>query len=395
MSNVSEFIHSLWSLPDKLGGLQEPIGLFSSDDGDGLAATYLMTVLLDTLGKDYRVVILDKAYPEIAREMVDVFGSAVFIDIGGPFHVYIPEEMRESVVIIDDHMGVVKPPPEITYFNPYSAGLSEENPLSTSIMVYTALEKVVESPGRYAGAAILGLGEMGARPRGYVSRVIAQGYDKGVIRRERKSVKIRLGGVYREYKSLFRDITLVSMMGYYDDLGFEIIASFRYGGLDELLKKTKEYEEARKKMFNEMFRLMDSGEMVLHKKYIQWIEDYKSIFHGVSPRIFDKYMSTLSRYGRYFDPNKYILGITSRDSYVPGWGALGERWLNIPIRATKKVETLIGLKRKQPINALAEASAYRVKGLGYGYPTQGSAVIPQERVKEFLDFFNELAGEEY
>ncbi len=394
MSQLSTFVGKLWRMYEKVESLEEPIGLYVNDDGDGLAAGYLISILLERLGKDYKIIVLDKAYPEIISKVPGRHGSAIFLDVGGPFFIYIPKHYRESVIVFDDHMGIANPPREMVYINPYKEGVAEDNSFSTSVMAYLVIEKVVEDPGRYVSAALLGLGESGSRPRGFINRLVAQGVDSRVVRREGRSIKISLGGVYREYKSLFRDVTLASMMGYYNDVGIDVIAAFRYGGLEEILSMVKRYSEERKHLFKEMFSLMDTGEMVLHKRHIQWVEDYKSLFEGVSTRIFDKFMSTASRYGRYFDPNKYILGVTKRGRYVSGFGLLEEDWLSIPIRATRKVETLIGLGRMQPINALAEASAYRVMGLGYGYRTQGSVVVTMDRFKEFLSFIDDLAGGE-
>ncbi|GEM_PF-1030871 len=385
ISNVNETFKSI-------RGLREPISIVSSDDGDGLASTYLMSVLLDELGKAYNIIIVDRVYPELPMKLFERFESIIFLDLGGPYHVYIDEDRFRDIVIIDHHRESVRIPRDINYLNPVMMGFDERDTPSTSVIVYYMVRNVIKKFYRYAWAAILGMGEIPSELGELAWRALVEGIKAGVIKKVRRSYRLLVDGFQREFRSLYRDITLVSSMGYFDDLGLDIVGWMRYGGLEEIRRYIDGYRVKRKKLFDDMKSLFDSGDMVLEKFYIQWFEDYKKLFYNVSPRVFSSFSTTISMYGRYFNPNKYILGVTERNPYIPGYGNLVRRWSIVSIRTTKKIEFLIGVGKAQPVYALAEASAFRFGGLGYGYRHLGSAVVEKDKVNNFLNFFDSLAS---
>ncbi len=387
---VRRFVGLAREMGGHLLGLEEPVAIVSSDDADGLSAAFLTTLLMEEGGREYGVVVVDKAYPELVKSIGKLYSSAVFLDLGGPFYKYWGEEELERYVVVDDHMEAIKPPQGLAYLNPHREGVREPTP--SSVMAYLMALDHVKNIRRYAWAALLGLGESGAIPTGYLGLVLTHAVSAGVVEKRGKSLRLRIHDVVREYKSLYKDLTLVSTMGYFDEAGLDIIASMKFGGMRDVLSRVEGYRERRKKLFDEMFSLMDTGEMVFHGRSVQWVEDYKGLFYNYSPRVFDTYMSTLSMYARYFDPRKYILGITNRNPYIPGYGMLSSDWASIPIRTSRKLAFRIRVGSAQPVFALAEASAFPLGGLGYGYDVIGSVVVEASRVREFIRLFDDLAG---
>ncbi len=389
---IRRYLEELERLSLAIKNLDSPVCIVSSDDADGLASAYLFTVILDSVGRDYRIVVLDKVYPEIVERLSEQYPSIVFLDLGGPFFKYIEEDMYNSIVIIDHHMEAATPPKDIIYVNPLKLGFKDESVPSTSVTIYFLMRSLVEKYYQYSWAALLGMGEIPGEPGELAWRALIEGVKTGVIRRVRKSYRVKIHGYEREFKSLYRELTLVSTMGYYDDMGLEIIGWMRYGGMESLRDYVERFKEARKDMYDKMFRRFESGEMVFEKEFIQWFEDFDNLFYNVSPRVFDTFASTISMYGRYFDPRKYILGLGVRNPYIPGYGYLSQDWMVVPIRVTRKLEFRIGIGLSQPVYVLAEAAAFASGGLGYGYKTLGSAVVPLNKRDHFLNIFDSLAS---
>lgn len=387
---IRSYLDELKRLSEVIRGLDPPVCIVSSDDADGLSSTYLLTVILDSVDKEYRIIILDKVYPELIDRLN--YPSLIFLDLGGPFFKYIDEDMYGSTVIIDHHMEAIKPPEMLTYINPLNFGFKDDSPPSTSVTIYFLMKDFVERRYQYSWAALIGVGEIPGEPSELAWRALIEGVKSGVIKRIRKSYRVRVHGYEREYKALYKELTMVSTMGYYDDMGLEIVGWMRYGGMEDIRRYVDRFREARKEIYEKMFRRFEGGEMVFEKEYIQWFEDVDNLFYNVSSRVFDTFSSTISMYGRYFNNRKYILGIAYRNPYIPGYGYLSSEWLNIPIRVTRKLEFRIGIGISQPVYVLAEASAYASGGLGYGYKTLGSAVIPANKRDQFLNIFDSLAS---
>ena len=389
---IRSFLEMVDNVSDKIRDLRDPIYLVSSDDGDGLASAYLFSIILDELGKEYQIMIVDKVYPEFIDGIYNNCSSSIFLDLGGPFYKFMNEDLLPNTVIIDHHREAASIPSGLTYLNPLKLGFNEDSTPSTSVISYFIMKKIVDKHYRYAWAGLLGSGEVPREPSELAWRVLVEGIKTGVIRKKGKSYRGVVQGYEREFRSLYKDITLVSTMGYFNDFGLEILGWMRFGGMDELRRYVDKFKEERRNLFEKMFSLFESGEMVFEKNSIQWYEDVNKIFFNVSPRVFDAFSSTISMYGRFFNPRKYILGVENRNPYIPGYGDLEGEWLNISIRVTRKIEFRIGLGISQPVYALAEAAAFAVGGLGYGYKNLGSAVVPASRKDSFLNLFDELAS---
>jgi len=389
---IRSYLDELERLGEVVKGLEPPVCIVSSDDADGLSSTYLFSVILDSLGKEYRIVILDKVYPELMSRLYELYPSIIYLDLGGPFFKYIDEDMYRSTVIIDHHMEAATPPSGLIYINPLKFGFKDESVPSTSVTIYFLMRGLVEKHYQYSWAALLGMGEIPGEPGELAWRALVEGVKTGVIKRVRRSYRVKIHGYEREFKALYRELTLVSTMGYFDDMGLEIIGWMRYGGMEGLKDYVERFKESRKEIYDHMFRRFDGGEMVFEKDYIQWFEDVDNLFYDVSPRVFDTFASTISMYGRYFNTRKYILGLAIRNPYVPGYGYLSTEWIVVPIRVTRKLEFRIGLGLSQPVYVLAETAAFASGGLGYGYKTLGSAVIPSNKREHFLNIFDSLAS---
>jgi len=389
MSAFDSLNRDLEDLIEYLKRVRKALIVFS-DDGDGVSSAYLLTKVLDEFNIDYRLMSLDKAFPEAIKEIFKTyFDCFFFLDIGGAFYHFIPRELYSSVVVIDHHTIDVEFPEAIKYINPFKYGFPDEESPVSSIITYFLLKKVTREAPKDAWAALIGFGESPYDLKGINWRVAYEGIIFGNVKRSGKSLSIYLRGLRREFRSLYRDITLVSSAGYFDDLPLEVIAMFRCGEPD-IKEYVNRFREIRLNAYSEMTRLLEEGMFV--KEYVQWFEDYKGLFYDMGTRIFDSYVSYVSHQARLYDKNKYIIGISSRKPYIPGLGSLGNKWLNIAVRVSKKLEFRILNGYSQPVSALIEAASYSVGGIGYGYQTNGSCIIPYDSKEEFLNIFNELAG---
>jgi len=393
MSSTDIFLSVINDVIDKLKDMGKSMLIMFSDDGDGLSSAYILTIVMEKMGKEYTLVSLDKVFPEALKRLFDMggFDGVIFVDLGGALYHYIPRDYYGNVIIIDHHIETIEFPSGLTYINPYIYGFKEEDSPVSSIIAYYILKKIDKDAPRYAWAASIGLGESPYEPIGLNWRVIYEGIRFGNIKKGGKSFSIKYHDLKREYRSLYRDITLVSSAGYFDDMPLEIIGILKYSYSINLREYVDRYRSMRMDAYRKLTSLLEEGMSV--KDSIQWFEDYKDFFINMGTRIFDSYVTYVSHQARLYDKDKYLIGISRRKPYIPGLGYLTREWLNIAVRVSKKMEFRIRHGYRQPVSALIEAAAYNVGGIGYGYATKGSCIIPYPTKDEFINIFNELARE--
>jgi len=390
VDKVSLFLDSIKEVAEDLAKNKNFLIIFS-DDGDGLSSAYLFVEMLDYLNKEYRLIVLDKAFPEAVERIFEYeFDRYIFLDIGGAFYYFIPRHKMDNVIVIDHHTESVKFPYNIKYINPYTHGFKEEETPVSSVISYYIFKSICREAPKYAWIALIGMGEHPYELQGLNWRVIYEGIKFGNIKKSGKSYSIYHRGFRREYKSLYRDITLISSAGYFDEMPIELIAHLKFGDEAIIKEYSEKYRIMRKNAYDKLTSLLEEGLFV--KNNIQWFEDYKKLFYDMGTRIFDSYVTYVSHQARLYDKDKYLIGISHRKPYIPGLGYLRKEWLNIAIRVSKKMEYRIKYGHKPPVSAITEAAAYSVGGLGYGYPSKASCVIPYGMKDDFLMSIEELAG---
>jgi len=390
---IDVFMREVSNLADILMYDEGDFLVIFSDDGDGLASAYIFIEMLDYLGKGYKLISLDKAFPEVIERIFDFsFSKYIFLDIGGAFHHFIPKDMLESVIVIDHHTESVRFPKEVIYLNPFLYSFSEAESPVTSVISYYIFKKVSRDAPKYAWIALIGLGEHPYEPSGINWRVVYEGIKFGNIVKRGKGFSVKHRGLRKEYHSIYRDITLISSVGYFNEMPIELLAILKFGDENRLRDFIESFRRLRLEAYQGLTSMLEEG--LSMKTNIQWFEDYKGFFYEMSTRVFDSYVSYVSHQARLYDKDKYIIGFSSRKPYIPGLGFLRKEWLNVAIRVSKKLEFKIRHGLKPPSSALAEAASYGVGGLGYGYPTKASCIIPAGMKDEFIEILNDLAGGE-
>ncbi len=389
---------SLSILRDKVGEALERIKSAKyiltvfSDDGDGLASALLLKLLYDELGVEYAFICIDKVYPDILTDIMgEPYDLIIFTDLGGSFYRYI--ESLENILVIDHHSEAASPPEDIMYINPSNMGFEESEAPSSSIITYLICRQYDAALfSRWSWLAVLGYGESPNYPVGLNWRVLYEAIKSGVARKRGEAIKIVYGSFNKDYRRLYREVTLISSVGYYEDAYLDLFEVLYEGDNRYILDKAAEYKEVRKRVFDEMLAFLEE-EGLSERGSITWFEDYKNLFYKLGTRVFDSFTSYVSYQIRLYDKNKYLLGICERNPYIPGYGYLPRDWVNIAVRTSRSMAFRISLGRLQPVSALVEASAYSVGGLGYGYSDKGAAVVPYSEKDRFLSVFNELASQ--
>lgn len=395
MLELNDFLAVIKKVSELFSKEEGKILVLYSDDGDGLSSALLLKLLFEELGVDSHFICLDKVYPEILLEIFRdlIYDLVIFTDLGGPIHKYIPRENLKRVIIIDHHSVSTDVPKDLYYLNPLLYGFNDgEIPLSSTIS-YLIYRELSQYASRWVWLALLGMGESPYNPSGLNWRVIYEGLRTGSISKTDKSYRIIYGEIRREYRSLYKDITLISSAGYYEDAPLDLFNTLRYGSNKEIKSNVKKYEELRRKAFNKLFSILEYEGLSVGNN-IQWFEDYNKDFLNMSTHIFDSFVSYVSYQARIYSKDKYIVGVCERNPYIPGYGYLMRDWLNITVRVSKSLEFKINMGRAQPVSALVEAASYTVGGLGYGYRSKGSAVIPYFEKERFIQLLDELSSEE-
>jgi hypothetical protein len=198
-----------------------------------------------------------------------------------------------------------------------------------------------------------------------------------------------LGNINREINSFYKDVTLISSAGYYEDGPLLAVESLVFNDYELIRSNIDEYKKLRMNAYKDGVSYLE-GEGFFQLDYVQWFKD-PGYFANMGTRIFDSFTSYIRYQGRLISKNKYILGLMNRRSKVPGLGQLDEEWTNIAIRVPRYLETVIDANIAQPVSAMAGPVAYQVDGMGYGYKHLGAAVIPSVNEDEYIRLFNELA----
>jgi hypothetical protein len=325
---------------------------------------------------------------ELFRE--EIYDMVIFTDLGGPIHKLIPLGYSNRTLIIDHHTEYTDVSSDVNYLNPYLYGVSGEDIPVSSTIVYLLFKNISENAKRWSWLALLGMGEVPYSPSGLNWRALYDGLRSGSIASSGKSLKIVYGSIRKEYRRLYKDVTLISSVGYYKGSYLDLFGNLKFGEGQDINRAVKEYEVLRRAAFHRLLSIIEEEGLSV-KDGIQWFEDYNKDFFDMGTRVFDSFASYISYQARLYDKYKYILGICERNPYIPGYGYLTIDWLNVAARVSKALEFRIGLGRAQPVSALLEASAYTVGGIGYGYETRGAAVIPFYEKENFLNIFNDLS----
>ncbi len=393
MSTVDMFMEVISEASQRLAEAERILILFS-DDGDGLASALLLKLFTDSSRGDAKFICLDKIYPEIMSEImsIEAYDLIIFTDLGGPIHKHVPSDRRENVLIIDHHVEYSEVPSELLYLNPYLYGLANEDSPVSSTISYLLYKNRYEAAKRWAWLAVLGMGESPYPPSGLNWRALYDGLRSGAITKSGKSFRIVYRDIKKEYRRLYKDVTLISSVGYYKDSYLDLFNNLINGDNKEILESVKKYEEMKRKAFKSLTSILEVEGLNVGNS-IQWFEDYNKDFFEMGTRVFDSYVSYISYQARLYDKAKYIIGLCERNPYIPGFGYLTKDWINVAIRVSKSLEFKINIGRAQPVSALVEAAAYTVGGLGYGYESRGAAVIPYYEKEHFLEIFDSLASE--
>lgn len=396
MYDLNDFMGLIRKVSKILSQESKNILVLYSDDGDGLSSALILKFLLEERNISSHFICLDKVYPEILYEILGeaAYDTIIFTDLGGPIHKYITLKNRDGkyIIIIDHHSEFTDVSGEVYYLNPLLYKFDEAEVPTSSTMSYLIFKEIGRFPERWAWLALLGMGESPYSPSGLNWRAVYDGVKAGYISKTDKSYRIVYEDIHREYRRLYKDVTTISSAGYYEDTPLDLFNILRYGSGSEIKFLTEKYEERRRKAFGDLFSILEYEGLSVGN-YIQWFEDYNKQFYNMGTRIFDSFVSYVSYQARLFDKNKYIIGISERNPYIPGYGYLTKDWLNIAVRVPKALGFKIDIGRSQPVSALVEAVSYTVGGLGYGYKSKGAAVIPYFEKERFIRLFDSLASE--
>lgn len=392
MSN-SLILDELRELSSKLESKSSYIIIYS-DDADGVASASIFSVLIDTLKGQYDLVCLDKLLPEaltlIFNKHADYY---IFLDLGGTVHHYIPEYIdEERMIVIDHHEEIAAYPERLWYINPYKYGYTGEYATSSTISYFIYRLRFSAKP-ELAAISLIGIGEVEGDVKGLNWYAFTDAYSGGKAgkksRGRRTSYYIKMMAVNREINSFYKDITLLSSVGYYEDGPLLAVESLVFNDYELLRSSLESYKQRRANAYKDGINYLED-EGLFQLDYVQWFKD-PGHFTDMGTRVFDSFTSYVRYQGRLISKNKYILGIMERRTKVPGLGELEREWANVAIRVPRYLETAINANIAQPVSALAGPVAYQVDGMGYGYKHLGAAVIPSANEDEYVKLFNELA----
>ena len=345
-----------------------------SDDAEGVASAAVASSMLDDLGKEYRMICLDKPVPDAIEALQDEAPSDLYILLG--FHEdlssSLPPELRASALLVagSRHPG---------------------RPASAAAIVYLAHRRVRGSRVPTCGIALIGL-EDPINAIGLDWLVLCDAVAEGLAdkRGRRGGLRVRVGGAFRDAKAVRGEVWLASAAMYYRGGPLEAASALARGSYEEVRRLAREALGLVSSAFRGGIKNLEL-EGLFRLKAVQWFMGTGE-FRGIGTSVFDDFVHRLRVKSRLVDRDKYILGIVERRPEVPGLPSLRRRWLSVSVSVPRYLEALISGGTAKPVSMLVGEAARYVDGIGYGTAHRGFAVIPAGVEDLFVSRFEELAG---
>lgn len=372
-------------------GVKEAL-ILHHDEADGLCSGALTKVALDKLSLETRLICLDKLYPEVVKSVESGPRRVVaYADIGSGHIEWLKQWNKSNslIVALDHHDTVDVSDPLVYNLNPELFGFSGESDSSSSAIAYLFAKSVDPSLTKLAPLALIGSTEIPGELRGLNVIPVHDAEQIGLVRRtEKGGLKLDFSGVSISPNRASTILNVLGSVGYYR-YGPERGVRACLNGFDsETLSQADQFEEERKTANHQMLSMI-RGRGLSQMKNIQWFHA-KDHYKGMSGKVVGSFCSYLS-YQRLVNPAKYIIGMMTVPTEIPGWGKLPTPLVKVSGRTPQSLAKMIENGERPSLSRILPESCEKAGGFGDGHTVAASGVFPVGAEDAFLDEIDRLA----
>ena len=381
--NFKEFLNYIHKAKDALLSYDgRDVILIFHDDADGISAGAIVYKSLIQLGYNVKLVCIEKLMDQIIRyiHLSNKNKIIFYVDIGSSHGDKISKYNKGNnlTIILDHHDPVAANDPMVYNVNPEFFGYEGERHASGSTVAYLFAKAIDPSNINLSGIALIGAQEIPGELSGL----------NLLVKEDFISLKISF-----DYKKMFSILQVLGSVGYYEGGPIIGVKACVEGLSKEIEDYAKSLEERRKAANKKMLSLL-YRKGLKKGRYVQWFYDY-NVYRGMGTKVIGTFCSYLSYQLRLIDPNKYILGYLDMPNEIPNLMRLEGNWVKVSCRAPKKLRAQIEAGNSPGISDFLVPMASQVGGIGDGHKFAASAVIPKERINEFMSQVDEYINNYY
>ncbi|RLG09424.1 MAG: hypothetical protein DRN68_01585 [Thaumarchaeota archaeon] len=391
--SMEGYLKALREAAEELRSIDFEVPIIFHDDADGLCSAAIASMALDRIGVRHKLYCVEKLHPAIVKLLHSKgYRLYIYLDIGSgraDLIMKCVEEHGSRAIIVDHHDPRRVESKRIIHLNPELYGFSGETDVSGSTATYLFMKEVSKLDD-VAWMAVVGSAEIPGDLRS-LNRIpledavrVGDVEIKRVKDRERYLIKF----LKKSWNKLSSSLTAMGSVGYYRDGPYLAVEFLKRRTIEE--DRVKEFEELRKKKFNQAFAILAKRGLKVDGM-VQWFH-LGELFKGLGSKTVGTFTSMLS-YRRICSPDKYLIGFMKFEKNLPRIGEIDGEWVKVSIRTPKHVAAEIRAGRLPSASELTVKSAEKVEGSGDGHSFAASALIPAGREEEFIEEFNRLIDE--
>jgi len=387
---MEEYFEALREAAEELRSIDFEVPIIFHDDADGLCSAAIASMALDRVGIKYKLYCIEKLHPAIVKLLHSKgYKLYIYLDIGSGRADLIMKSVEEQdsrAIIVDHHDPRRVESKRVIHLNPELYGFSGETDVSGSTATYLFMRELSKLDDA-AWMAVVGSAEIPGDLRSLNRIPLEDAVKVGdvEVKRARNRERYLIKFLKKPWNKLSSILTAMGSVGYYRDGPYLAVEFLKKRMIEE--DRVKEFEELRKKKFNQAFAILAKKGLRVDGM-VQWFH-LGDLFKGLGSKTVGTFTSMLS-YRKTCSPDKYLIGFMKFEKNLPRIGKIDGEWVKASIRTPKHVADEIRAGKLPPASNLTVKSAEKVGGSGDGHSFAASALIPAGREGEFIEEFNRL-----
>ena len=390
MMSMEEYFEALREAAEELRSIDFEVPIIFHDDADGLCSAAIASMALDRVGIRYKLYCVEKLHPAIVKLLHSKgYKLYIYLDIGSGRADLIMKSVEEQdsrAIIVDHHDPRRVESKRVIHLNPELYGFSGETDVSGSTATYLFMRELSKLDDA-AWMAVVGSAEIPGDLRSLNRIPLEDAVKVGdvEVKRAKNRERYLIKFLKKPWNKLSSILTAMGSVGYYRDGPYLAVEFLKKRMIEE--DRVKEFEELRKKKFNQAFAILAKKGLRVDGM-VQWFH-LGDLFKGLGSKTVGTFTSMLS-YRKTCSPDKYLIGFMKFEKNLPRIGEIDGEWVKASIRTPKHVADEIRAGKLPPASNLTVKSAEKVGGSGDGHSFAASALIPAGREEEFIEEFNRL-----
>ncbi len=362
--------------------------LVHHNEADGICSAALAIKGLEKLNFEVKAVSLEKAYPEVLKEIYNSnYNLITFTDLAGSHADLICELNKFNIptLILDHHEPKKSTKSCVLNLSPDFYGLSGDE-VSASTISYFFAKTISQEIEEYAHLALIGSAEI-PELKGLNLEPVKDGIRRKVIEKSKNDYKVKILKNL-SYKRLSTLLSVLGSVGYYQDGPKEGLKLCLEGFDQEIERKAIELENKRRNANRKLLAELKNKGLNIDRQ-VQWFHA-KNNYKGMGVKVIGSFCSYLRYQTKIVKPNLYLLGFMYMSREIPSFKPLKKDYTKVSGRVPIFLEKKIKNGKKLPLSKVLPEACKQNGGFGDGHSLAASGIIIRGKEKEFINSFNNL-----